>query len=53
MIGGVPFVDDRVPRTDWPALKLTTKFGQLPIMTITQDDGTQVGDVIVRGLVTS
>ncbi len=33
-IGGVDFDDDRIDFKDWPALKPTTPFGQLPIMSV-------------------
>jgi len=34
VLGGVDFEDDRVDFKDWPALKATTKYGQLPQMKI-------------------
>jgi glutathione S-transferase len=33
-IGGVDFEDDRIKRSDWPALKPTTPFGSLPLFTV-------------------
>jgi hypothetical protein len=37
VLGAVPFDDVRVPFPEWPALKPTTPYGQLPLLTI--DDG--------------
>mmetsp|Transcript_72187 Transcript_72187/g.157386 ORF Transcript_72187/g.157386 Transcript_72187/m.157386 type:complete len:227 (+) Transcript_72187:131-811(+) len=34
-----PFEDFRVPREEWPNLKETTPFGQIPVLEITEDDG--------------
>ena len=31
-LGGVDFVDDRIKREQWPALKPTTPFGALPVL---------------------
>jgi len=36
-LGGITFEDERIEFADWPALKPTTPYGQVPIMTI--DDG--------------
>ncbi|KAJ3281313.1 hypothetical protein HK104_000088 [Borealophlyctis nickersoniae] len=33
-IAGIPFEDERIERDSWPALKPTTPFGQLPVLTI-------------------
>ena len=33
-IGGVPFHDDRVAIEQWPEVKGTTPFGQLPVLFI-------------------
>lgn len=33
-IAGIPFEDDRVAFPDWPALKPSTPYGQLPMMSI-------------------
>jgi len=33
-IGGIPFEDHRVKGADWPALKPTTPFGGLPVLTV-------------------
>jgi glutathione S-transferase len=33
-IGSVPFVDERVKPADWPALKPSTPFGQLPVLEV-------------------
>jgi len=33
-LGQVPFTDTRVPFPEWPAMKPTTPYGQLPLMTI-------------------
>jgi len=35
-----PFEDVRVPFPEWPALKPTTKYGQMPFLTL--DDGTEM-----------
>jgi len=34
VLSGIPFEDDRIGWETWPTLKPTTKYGQLPIMTI-------------------
>jgi prostaglandin-H2 D-isomerase / glutathione transferase len=36
-LGGIKFNDVRVPFAEWPALKETTPYGQIPVMSI--DDG--------------
>ena len=33
-MGGVPFVDDRVPMADWPERKPDTPFGALPVLQV-------------------
>jgi glutathione S-transferase len=33
-IGGVEFDDDRIDFKDWPTIKPTTPFGQLPVMSV-------------------
>ncbi|KAL2917171.1 hypothetical protein HK105_203256 [Polyrhizophydium stewartii] len=33
-IGGIPFEDHRVARSDWPELKKKTPFGQIPVLTV-------------------
>ncbi len=33
-IGGVPFEDDRVAPPNWPAMKASTPFGQLPVLEV-------------------
>ncbi len=38
-LGGVPFEDARIARSDWPALKPHTPFGVLPVLEV---DGQQV-----------
>ncbi len=38
-IGGVPFTDRRVKFEDWPALKPTTPFGGIPVLSV---DGAEV-----------
>eukprot|EP00928_Gymnodinium_smaydae_P054442 TRINITY_DN38206_c0_g1_i1.p1 TRINITY_DN38206_c0_g1~~TRINITY_DN38206_c0_g1_i1.p1 ORF type:complete len:656 (+),score=166.83 TRINITY_DN38206_c0_g1_i1:137-2104(+) len=38
---GTPFEDNRIDFKDWAALKATTPFGQLPVMEVTEDDGTK------------
>lgn len=35
-----PFEDNRIAREKWAELKATTPFGQIPILEITEDDGT-------------
>eukprot|EP00667_Euglena_gracilis_P031832 EG_transcript_47031 len=39
VLGGIPFEDKHVDMADWPKLKPTTKFGQLPVMVV---DGREV-----------
>ncbi|KAL2917217.1 hypothetical protein HK105_203282 [Polyrhizophydium stewartii] len=39
-IGGIPFEDHRVARSEWPELKKKTPFGQLPVLTV--DGKTQI-----------
>nr|UOU03295.1 glutathione S-transferase sigma 6 [Brachionus rubens] len=34
-----PFEDNRIKESDWPSLKPTTPFGQLPVLEVTDDDG--------------
>lgn len=38
-IGNIPFTDDRVTVEDWPSVKETTPFGQLPVLEV---DGEQI-----------
>jgi glutathione S-transferase len=42
-IGGVPFIDERVKGADWPALKPSTPFGQLPLLEV---DGQRISQSI-------
>ncbi|KAJ1620329.1 hypothetical protein T492DRAFT_602505, partial [Pavlovales sp. CCMP2436] len=34
VVGGLKFEDKRVKFDDWPALNMTTKFGQLPLLSV-------------------
>jgi len=38
---GTPFEDARITFEEWGALKPTTPYGQLPIMEVTEDDGSK------------
>jgi glutathione S-transferase len=40
-IGGIPFEDDRVAPSDWPARKASTPFGALPVLEV---DGQSVSE---------
>lgn len=48
ILNGVEFEDDRVEFADWPKLKGSTKFGQMPLLEL--DDGTVIAqsDAILR-----
>jgi len=37
-VNQVPFEDDRIQFKDWPGLKTSTKFGQLPMMSINDQE---------------
>ncbi|KAJ3255366.1 hypothetical protein HK104_007153, partial [Borealophlyctis nickersoniae] len=39
-ISSIPFVDERIEWSDWPALKSSTPFGELPVLHL--EDGTQI-----------
>merc|ERR1711998_346086 len=39
-IGGLEFEDRRIPGAEWKDLKADTPYGQMPVLTITEDDGT-------------
>ncbi|KAF0686971.1 Aste57867_21263 [Aphanomyces stellatus] len=36
-IGGIPFEDERIPRDQWPQLKPTLPFQQMPVLTVDGD----------------
>lgn len=44
-IGNVPFEDDRIPAADWPALKDSTPFGQLPVLEVDGEVITQTNTI--------
>lgn len=44
-IGNVPFVDDRIGVEDWPALRDSTPFGQLPILYVDGEAVTQTNTI--------
>ncbi|KAF0719933.1 Aste57867_689 [Aphanomyces stellatus] len=44
-IGDIPFEDDRVPRDQWPALKPTLPFRQMPVLTVDGQVITQSGAI--------
>jgi len=39
-LSGTPFEDRRIPGAEWGELKSTTPYGQMPVLTITNEDGT-------------
>jgi len=38
-MGGLEFEDKRVPGTEWGELKASTPYGQMPVLTVTEEDG--------------
>ena len=47
-IGKIPFTDVRVKFADWPALKPTTPYGQLPILSIDDKEPIAQSDAMLR-----
>jgi len=41
ILAGVPFEDERINHSQWAELKPKTPYGQLPIVTMTNDDGSE------------
>ena len=48
VLGAVPFDDVRVPFPEWPALKPTTPYGQLPLLTIDDGEPMAQSDAMLR-----
>lgn len=48
IIGGVEFEDHRVKKEDWMAMKPSTPFGALPILTVDDDKVYSQSDAILR-----
>jgi len=44
-IGNIPFEDDRVPTAEWPNVKDTTPFGQLPVLEVDGEKLTQTNTI--------
>lgn len=44
-IGNIPFEDDRVGLADWPAVKDTTPFGQVPVLYVDGEAVTQTNTI--------
>lgn len=41
-VGGVPLKDTRVPGSEWGAKKPEAPYGQMPVLTVTQEDGSSM-----------
>lgn len=46
-LAGVPFVDDRIGRADWPARKATLPFGAVPLLTVDGRELAQANAILV------
>ncbi|MDX1408894.1 MAG: glutathione S-transferase [Saprospiraceae bacterium] len=44
-IAGIPFEDERIPLDDWPGMKDSTPFGQLPILEVDGERITQSNSI--------
>ena len=51
-IKGIPFEDNRIAFPDWAGLKPSTKFGQLPIMTLPTGEEIAQSDAMLRYVAT-
>jgi|TARA_B100001142_G_scaffold183801_1_gene183185 glutathione S-transferase len=46
LLGKVPFNDERVKFSDWPSVKPTTPYGQMPVLTVDGQRFTQSGAIL-------